>query len=1561
MAKRCVRFMGLSKGIGFVAFLILTLALAFPAYGDTDTPNLSYTESGAPGVQPDAGAVEFRHRVVESQQPDGTQPAPPRPSIKVGEPSYGGDVLDKVDMVSEQPVTPSPLWQQLDQMSQAAKENAVIELEGDSGLSASDSQYMENIGSLWNTGRFDEAIASLRALEEGGLKLAIGISWKRPIEKGDHEWMANDVLINTRTSIQETHLDFDAQNGNLFAVLKYPTGSWSVNISTDDGQTWQETYTWGSIADDVSAAVVDNYLWVGYVGNADTYHEGRTRRFFVSSGSVDTAYGYQVLFDKGIAINEVAVTTNADNYDNRVYYYAILSNNSLIYYWAYDVHTTSPVWAEMATGVTNAGQGLDATWNQDGTSGYYLYASYTASDGTNPVMVLRHASGVWEAINVEPNPSLGTPTSISAYDDTIITVFEYRDASNYPGIKYWISYDGGGVWLYGYIAQAQAGAYFYNPAVAARKGGGIAVIYQEEVGEPDPCWYTYRSYDGSIWWTTQEQFNETDVITGTLMEIESLPPLPGNSYAFGPIWISTSYTAYFDRSDDAGTAEPIIRIQPSSLTINQSDSVADARDGAFVPILKGAKSAPQAEPRLNMLQSDGNRLDVRLTTPSMFVEQRRENSDVYKVIRLGRYNGELPPGQPNLPAIRKYVYVSKGKSANFEVVVGDSVEFTNYLVYPTQLPQPDTVGAKALPFYRDEGVYSTDEWVPKEMVTLGPVQIIRGHAVQLLSICPFQYNPAKKILRVFPEINAHIRFNGQEIDIDSNLRSPVFDSFIKGFVVNPGAFAEGEPVRAEAYTGEDYLIITAPAFLTQANALAAHKTGLGISTGVVTTTDTGPSKAQIQAYIQSAYNTHSPAPTYVLLLGDVETIPTTYDGTADTGTDLYYSTVDGADYLPDIFLGRIPVDTVSEAQTVVNKIINYETSPPAFSPNAAVAAYFQDDNNDGYEDRRFVRTSEEVRDFLLGESYNVQRIYCTNSTTPTNYNNGLYGSGEPLPAGLLKPGFAWSGWSGDIDTAINGGVFLLMHRDHGMDRNDYYTHTGWGDPYYVETHIAALTNGDLLPVVMSMNCQTGWFDGETDHHPTLNYESFCELFLRKSNGGAVGVFGASRTSYSGHNDFMAEGMIDCVWPNFLPTVANNSGASARMGPMLNHGKLAMDQLWGDPWGVRQLEYELFHVFGDPSLEMYTPSIAGNTFTIYNDGTADLEITSMTTTASSWLSWTPTAPLTITPGGSRVITVNINWAQVSGSGETAQILVYSNDPDMSPYPGAVHVTAVKGGAGDELAVDFGGNGLWHYDGSTFTQLNGQNPEAMEDWNGGLAGDFDGNGLWNYNGSSWNLLTTLNPQSMEAWDSSLAVDFGTFGLWSYNGSSWSLLTTSNAETMQAWSGGLAADFGSSGLWTYNGSSWSLLTTSNASGMESWANGLAVDFGSFGLWNYNGSSWSLLTTSNPEDMRAWSGGLATDFGTFGLWNYNGSSWSLLTTSNASGMADWNGGVAVDFSSGLWSYDGSSWDLLTTTHPEDMEGWATSLAADLGTSGLWNYNGSVWSQLTAWNAEDMIDVDLY
>jgi hypothetical protein len=136
--------------------------------------------------------------------------------------------------------------------------------------------------------------------------------------------------------------------------------------------------------------------------------------------------------------------------------------------------------------------------------------------------------------------------------------------------------------------------------------------------------------------------------------------------------------------------------------------------------------------------------------------------------------------------------------------------------------------------------------------------------------------------------------------------------------------------------------------------------------------------------------------------------------------------------------------------------------------------------------------------------------------------------------------------------------------------------------------------------------------------------------------------------------------------------------------------------------------------------------------------------------------------------------------------------------------------------NKLAVDFGTNGLWNYDGSGWTSLAGWDPEGMEACDKGLAVDFGTNGLWNYDGSSWTSLAGWDPEGVEAWDTGLAVDFGTYGLWSYNGSSWRLLMTNDAQDMDGWDSSLAVDFNDSGLWRYDGSAWSLLTSWDAEHM-------------------------------------------------------------------------------------------------------------------------------------------------
>ena len=131
-------------------------------------------------------------------------------------------------------------------------------------------------------------------------------------------------------------------------------------------------------------------------------------------------------------------------------------------------------------------------------------------------------------------------------------------------------------------------------------------------------------------------------------------------------------------------------------------------------------------------------------------------------------------------------------------------------------------------------------------------------------------------------------------------------------------------------------------------------------------------------------------------------------------------------------------------------------------------------------------------------------------------------------------------------------------------------------------------------------------------------------------------------------------------------------------------------------------------------------------------------------------------------------------------------------------------------GDELAVDFGGNGLWHYDGSSWTSLAGWDPEGMAEWNGGLAVNFGVTyGLWNYDGTTWTQLAAWNPEGdMVSWTDGIAVDFGPNGLWHYDGSSWTSLAGWNPEEIEAWANGLAVDFGGNGLWNYDGSSWSNL---------------------------------------------------------------------------------------------------------------------------------------------------------
>jgi hypothetical protein len=621
----------------------------------------------------------------------------------------------------------------------------------------------------------------------------------------------------------------------------------------------------------------------------------------------------------------------------------------------------------------------------------------------------------------------------------------------------------------------------------------------------------------------------------------------------------------------------------------------------WVPFLPNA--LPGAAHAITVIGQDNMGITVNGEIPGMFSVDATVRNEIYQKLSIPYGHYTTAVGKPMLPIVRTYVEVPHDVNVTVETIPGESIVLDGYNVYPAQPPRLDGANGEDQDWVIDKEAYATDIFYPEDSRLLGETIIMRDHRILPLVLNPVQFNPVRKQLRIYPEIRVRIRYNrpAQIAGIRPRLESEAFETLCSAYVVNykPPHLYLTRRLDFFKIPGADYLIITANGFKTQAETLADWKTRKGLRTKVVTLSDissTGaPSADDIADYLQDAYDTWSPVPAYVLLLGDADSIPVHYrtphpsprHGGHETATDLYYGTLDGTDAFPDVFVGRVSVDTSAQAGTVVGKLVNYERNPPTdtdFYREASMCAYFQDDDDDGYEDRRFVLTCEEIRDYLVSAGYTVERIYNTNSTNPRYYNNGQYNAGDPLPTGIV-----WNGNAARITAAFNDGRWLMVHRDHGGSCNywDYVAKrrgqlNGWGDPEFTTTDIPGLNHGNLLPVVLSINCQSGWFDGETDPNGTWNCECFCEELLRRASGGAVAAVGATRNSYSGYNDDLTRGMIDAVWPDFDPTLT--TGAMYELGQMLTYGKVHMAVMAG---GMHLTTFELFHLFGDPEMQIWT--------------------------------------------------------------------------------------------------------------------------------------------------------------------------------------------------------------------------------------------------------------------------------------------------------------------------------------------------------------------------------------
>ncbi|MFO7723018.1 MAG: C25 family cysteine peptidase [Bacteroidales bacterium] len=565
------------------------------------------------------------------------------------------------------------------------------------------------------------------------------------------------------------------------------------------------------------------------------------------------------------------------------------------------------------------------------------------------------------------------------------------------------------------------------------------------------------------------------------------------------------------------------------------------------------------------------------------------DGEVFQFIRMKDFTHTKEVGKPALPCYQELIAIPQGADMQVRIVQSSFIDMpVTHRVHPALQPATDTYGAPEPDFEIDEDFYGQDQFWPSEQVSLEGMHYWRELGFGVFVIHPVQYNPVQQIIRVYTELVFEVSFTGGTRFLDLNQHSEHWLGLVARPFLNGGSISKEISQKSSQLLNvpatPDYIIITHINYMAAAQQLAEWKQQMGHIVEIVD--GTGMSSAAVETAVHSRYNAWTPKPDFLLIIGDHPDIPgQVINGSYGTyATDQYFvCTGPGNDFVADMAKGRISVSTATEANNVVNKIIQYEKNPPEdslFYAKAVHAAYFQHLSN-GYAERRFAQTAEEIRNYMVNiQGYDVTRIYYTESTvSPTNWNNSLYSAGEPIPLYLRKPTFPWTGNATQINTAINSGAFYIMHRDHGYE-------SGWGDPAYSSTNVSALTNGNKTPIVMTINCLTGkYYYGEC----------FSERFLRKYPGGAVGVFGHAEVSLSGYNDALAFGIFDAIWaaPGCIPVFTGSGGTTLvnppahpkifTMGDVANHGLIRMTQTWG----THQYTNELFHYFGDPSMRIYT--------------------------------------------------------------------------------------------------------------------------------------------------------------------------------------------------------------------------------------------------------------------------------------------------------------------------------------------------------------------------------------
>ncbi len=411
-----------------------------------------------------------------------------------------------------------------------------------------------------------------------------------------------------------------------------------------------------------------------------------------------------------------------------------------------------------------------------------------------------------------------------------------------------------------------------------------------------------------------------------------------------------------------------------------------------------------------------------------------------------------------------------------------------------------------------------------------------------------------------------------------------FVLFDNSMYLTPKAVGRIENQNLHSLPVSNYLIVTNPLFLNEANELADfHRQKENMSVTVVTTQQVfnefssgAQDVSAIRDFSKMFYDratTTAELPKYLLLFGDASydnkyRIPantnfvTSYQSAGSVNqtqtyiSDDFFALLDDSEgewstsEIVDMSVGRIPVGSVAEANQHLNKIKNYVNGgSPVMGSWRNIVTFVGDDQDYNIHFRQSDTLANRVR--TIYPTFNVEKIYFD------AYQQ------ESTPGGQRYPEVKKA-----ITDRIQRGTLLMTYIGHGGE-------LGWAHERVLENDdINSWTNTNRLAAFLTATCEFTRVD-DPDRISAGEY-----VFLNPI-GGAICMFTTSRLAYSSSNFNLCTRFYSHIFEKV-------NGEYQTTGDIFE--KTKSDQ-YADPY-VRNFLY-----LGDPAIKLAYPEYSVSTKTI----------------------------------------------------------------------------------------------------------------------------------------------------------------------------------------------------------------------------------------------------------------------------------------------------------------------------------------------------------------------------